>query len=316
MEMTKDTTKLEIIWSSSLLIRGFTGIPNLLVRHYRELGIQHGEFGFLANLLSYKHDHNDPYPSQDTLAANMNCTTRQIRKWIDSLTKKALLITNKVYNPSTLKDRTVYNFQPLINKLLQLTTGEANSQIVQPHSVVTPASGGEQGNNEGPDVPLDEGPQVPNDQEPKVPTNRALLLDFDKKIDDDARMRDKINHLIFDENKKNISPEQFAIVLQRVCNQPYENIHHYENYLRTSVANEIKINARKSVQMARQQMAAASEKRHSKSNRKSPSQKPIIPVIVDQTADEVDPALLEELLQLAERLESAKKGPSSIRVGA
>ncbi|WP_180361632.1 helix-turn-helix domain-containing protein [Paenibacillus polymyxa] len=316
MEIKKETTKLEVIWGASLLSNGFTSIPNLLVRHYRVLGIQHGEFGFLANLLSYKHDQKDPYPSQDTLAANMNCTTRQIRKWIDSLTKKALLITNKVYNPNTLKDRTVYNFQPLINKLLQLTTGEVNSQIVQPYSVVTPNGAGEQ-DNEGLHVPLDGGPHVPNDQEPGVPTNRPLLLDLDKKIDDDARMRDKLNHLIFDEHKENISPEQFAIVLQRVCKQPYENIQHYENYLRTSVANEImKITTRKSFQMARKQVAAASEKRHSKNNRKSTSQKPIIPIVVDQPEEEMDRAQLEECLKLAERLDSARKKHSSMRVGA
>ncbi|WP_348622634.1 helix-turn-helix domain-containing protein [Paenibacillus polymyxa] len=310
MEMTKETTKLEIIWSSNLLIRGFTGIPNLLVRHYRDLGIQHGEFGFLANLLSYKHDHNDPYPSQDTLAANMNCTTRQIRKWIESLSKKALLITNKVYNPHTLKDRTVYNFQPLINKLLQLTTGEVNSEIVQPHPVITP--NGEQ-DNEGPHVPLGGGPHVPNDQEPGVPTNRPLLLDLDKKIDDDARMRDKINHLIFDEHKENISPEQFAIVLQRVCNQPYENIQHYENYLRTSVANEIKINTRKSLEMAKKQQAASSERKSQKNNRKSTSQKPIIPVITDQSEEEVDPQLYEQLMQLAESIEARKNKGNWVR---
>lgn len=314
MEMTKENTKLEIIWSSNLLTRGFTGIPNLLVRHYRDLGIQHGEFGFLANLLSYKHDHNDPYPSQDTLAANMNCTTRQIRKWIESLTKKALIITNKVYNPSTLKDRTVYNFQPLINKLLQLTTGEANSQIVQPYPVITP--NGEQ-DNEGPHVPLDRGPHVPNDQEPGVPTNRPTVLDFDKKIDDDARMRDEINHLIFDRYKESITPEQFAIILERVSKQPTEDIQYYEKYLATSVQNEINKNMRKAFEIANKQQAAASEKRHQKNNRKSTHQKPIIPVVVVSPEEDVDvdPALLEEVLQLAERMQAGKKH-SSIRIGA
>ncbi|MGG1673987.1 helix-turn-helix domain-containing protein [Paenibacillus sp. NRS-1783] len=312
MQNKKESTKLEIIWGATLLVGGFTSIPNLLVRNYRALGIQHGEFGFLANLLSYKHDHKDPYPSQDTLATNMNCTTRQIRKWIESLTKKALLKTNKVYNSLTQKDRTVYNFQPLINKLLQLTTGEVNSEIVQPYPVITPKCVQD---NEGPDVPLDGGLQIPNDQEPGVPTNRPLLLDLDKKIDDDARMRDKINHLIFDRYKANLSTEQFAEILERISKIPFTEIQHYENYLNTSAQNEITKRTRKSIGSVVKQHAAASEKKKSYSKHMSGQKKPNIPIVEQLPDEDVDPVMLQELLQLAERLQ-AGKARNSLGVGA
>ncbi|WP_091161967.1 helix-turn-helix domain-containing protein [Paenibacillus sp. 453mf] len=82
---TYENSKLEIIWGNRLLDEGFTSLPNLLVRNYRRLGIQHGEFGFITVLLSYKHDARDPFPSRKTLADNLDCSEKQIDKWIKAL---------------------------------------------------------------------------------------------------------------------------------------------------------------------------------------------------------------------------------------
>jgi len=113
--------RMEIIWGVSILDEGFTSIPNLIIRNYRKLGIEHGEFGFICQLLTYKHDTRDPYPSRATLAANMTCSERQIDKWIKSLRNKGLLITGRLRNVHNKKwDNTVYNFKPLIDAVYRL----------------------------------------------------------------------------------------------------------------------------------------------------------------------------------------------------
>ena len=73
MSLDQGNDRLEAIWGHRLLDEGFLGIPNIIVRNYRKLGIEHGEFGFICTILTYKHDVKDPYPTEDKLAAHLNC---------------------------------------------------------------------------------------------------------------------------------------------------------------------------------------------------------------------------------------------------
>src|SRR4051794_38254652 len=93
-----ESSRMEIMWGVALLDEGFTSIPNLLIRNYRRISIEHGEYGFISQLLSYKHDARDPYPSRELLAENLCCSTRQIDKWIKSLKNKGLLRTGRRRN--------------------------------------------------------------------------------------------------------------------------------------------------------------------------------------------------------------------------
>lgn len=112
---------MEILWGVALLDEGYTSIPNLIIRNYRRLGIEHGEYGFLNQLLSYKHDTRDPYPSRETLANNMCCSERQIDKWVKSLRDKGFLRTGRRRNIHSKKwANTVYNFKPLLDAVHRL----------------------------------------------------------------------------------------------------------------------------------------------------------------------------------------------------
>jgi len=113
--------RMEIMWGVSILDEGFTSIPNLIIRNYRKIGIEHGEFGFICQLLTYKHDTRDPYPSRATLANNMSCSERQIDKWVKSLRNKGLLRTGRRQNVHNKQwDNTVYNFKPLLDAAYRL----------------------------------------------------------------------------------------------------------------------------------------------------------------------------------------------------
>jgi DNA-binding transcriptional regulator YhcF (GntR family) len=129
--------KITAIWGVRLLDEGFTQIPNLLIRNYRKLGIEHGEFGFICTILTYQHDTRDPYPSLETLADHLGVSTKQIQKWIKSLKEKGLLIVGR--RPHNVNNghfaENVYNFQPLIQALLNLV-GDKSVLDISDHDVV------------------------------------------------------------------------------------------------------------------------------------------------------------------------------------
>jgi hypothetical protein len=121
--------RMEIMWGVRLLDEGFTPLPNLLVRNYRKLSIEHGEWGLICQILTYRHDSRDPYPSRDELADHLCCSWRQIEKWVASLKAKGLLKTGRRRNAHNKQwDNRVFNFKPLLDAVLTLV-GE---QILPP----------------------------------------------------------------------------------------------------------------------------------------------------------------------------------------
>ncbi len=112
---------IETIWGIKTLDEGFTIIPNIIIRNYRRLNISHGEWGLICTLLTYKHDERDPYPSQETLASHLGVSVRQIKKWVDGLVDKKLLIVGQRRNTKNNQyGNSVYNFKPLIQAALKL----------------------------------------------------------------------------------------------------------------------------------------------------------------------------------------------------
>lgn len=113
-------TTFEAMWGHELLDSGFLQAPNLLVRFYKELGMTNGEFSLVLQILSHKYDGRDPYPSQDLLAAYQKVSdTRHIRRMIDSLEKKGLVLVGVRKDAEGRRMHNIYNFSPLVNKLEQ-----------------------------------------------------------------------------------------------------------------------------------------------------------------------------------------------------
>ena len=98
-------------WGEEVLAKGYTRIPNVFLRHYRQMGLEHGEFGFLCLLLSYKHGKGDPFPKQATLAQAMGVSVKQIRKWMQSVEAKGFLWVEHA------KGTNRYHLKPLFAKV-------------------------------------------------------------------------------------------------------------------------------------------------------------------------------------------------------
>jgi len=162
--MSVENSHIEIVWGIGLLDEGFTSVPNLLIRNYRKMGIEHGEMGLILNLLTYKHDARDPYPSRESLSNNLACNVRQINKWVKSLKDKQLIRTGRRRNVHTKQwDNTVYSLKPLIDELLKVV-GYEPIPVQETFEIEW------DDDPQVPQVPMDQYPQVPMDQYPQVPT--------------------------------------------------------------------------------------------------------------------------------------------------
>ncbi|MED4205402.1 sigma-54 interaction domain-containing protein [Neobacillus mesonae] len=85
-------------------------ILSQLARHYRQVGITHGEWGLICAIFTYKAEDCTFHVTEEELATHLDCGTRQIRKWLYSLRKKEMLIIERSWK------KTGFNFKPLLVK--------------------------------------------------------------------------------------------------------------------------------------------------------------------------------------------------------
>ncbi|WP_078430460.1 DnaD domain protein [Alkalihalobacterium alkalinitrilicum] len=116
---SEQDSKIELMWGNEILDDGFSILPNMLIRYARKLGLTYGEIHLINVISTYKHDNRDPYPSQEAIAEHMDITTRQVRKMIESIEEKGLVMVGQRTAEGKFKSN-VYNFQPLIEKCLEL----------------------------------------------------------------------------------------------------------------------------------------------------------------------------------------------------
>lgn len=199
--------RMEIIWGTRLLDEGFTSLPNLLIRNYRKLKIEHGEYGLICQLLSYKHDARDPYPSRELLAENLCCSTRQIDKWVKSLRTKGLLRTGRRRNVHNKQwDNTVYNFKPLLDSLLRLI-GEQELPAPAEEFEVIWDDDTEKNDPREPEVRVDPVPEVRMGLVPEVRT----------------KMKSKKENIKYDCLIE--ASAEIAVASESVSNEIYETLH-------------------------------------------------------------------------------------------
>ncbi|MFG0400721.1 helix-turn-helix domain-containing protein [Pseudomonas sp. zjy_11] len=83
---------IEAKWGAPITRAGWTGIPNILIRRQRTLGIDALDLNILLHLLSYWwEDENHPHPSKETLAQAMAVSASTIQRRIRAMEAGGLL---------------------------------------------------------------------------------------------------------------------------------------------------------------------------------------------------------------------------------
>ena len=110
-------------WSPSILAKGYTELPNLLLYNLRALKISNTELATLVAILSFRWDKDDPYPSVGTVAKLVHREERTVRKHLRSLENKGIIWRGFRPNKST-----AYDINPLIIKLNRLAKNAPSGQ--------------------------------------------------------------------------------------------------------------------------------------------------------------------------------------------
>lgn len=162
-----------------------------------------------------------------------------------------------------------------------------------------------------PEIPYTDKPDTEN---PDISNNDLNKNEITKVIDDDnALTRDDINLLIFEEYKEQITPEQFAKILQRIPSN--KKTTDYRQYLVKCVQTEIEELNRKALeQSTQQQVAAAQESKPKGRNKTTVKRKTEIKTASptdNYNAPQIDDAEYEEMLKLAKEMSQSKTGRES-----
>lgn len=95
-------------WPSSLIDKGFTIIPNLLIWNQGKLGITSSELVVICCLASHQWDHRLPFPATSTLARYTGKTNGSIKDNLRSLETKGYL--RRIYRDGQTNQ---YDLKPL-----------------------------------------------------------------------------------------------------------------------------------------------------------------------------------------------------------
>lgn len=125
----QDKTKIVQIWGD-ILDDGFTSVPNILLKHRNKLGIKPQHLTLIIDIMSFKWDSENPFPSYFTLAQRSGVAERSIKRLTQDLEEMGLLKrTPRFHEDTGAQITTIYDFRPLINKLAEEKTEEGGDKV-------------------------------------------------------------------------------------------------------------------------------------------------------------------------------------------
>ena len=87
----EDTSRVTRRFGAPALADGFTALPTRLLVRHAHLGVTRDELAFIAVVVSYQWGDEPPYPSQETIARNLEVDVRTVRRYATSLVAKRFL---------------------------------------------------------------------------------------------------------------------------------------------------------------------------------------------------------------------------------
>ena len=108
----------ERIFGTKVLSHGYTGIPNILLRGQKRLGISPTQFNIIVQLLSYWIDPaRPPFPSKRRLADRIGITEQTLRINIKALEGQGLVVREQRFTSAGDYGSNTYHLDGLVKKL-------------------------------------------------------------------------------------------------------------------------------------------------------------------------------------------------------
>ena len=104
-------------YGADLCSSGVTAIPNLLLKHYKAMGISDSEMMLLVQMLRLRHEEKENHPTPEMLCRYLSGSAGEIREALQSLQERDMLAFTHYYDELTDEVKTCYDFEPLFEKL-------------------------------------------------------------------------------------------------------------------------------------------------------------------------------------------------------
>ncbi|NPD20139.1 helix-turn-helix domain-containing protein [Alterinioella nitratireducens] len=111
----------ERIFGAKVLSHGYTGIPNILLRGQKRLGINATQLNIIAQLLSYWiNPERPPFPSKRELAGRIGITEQTLRINIKALEERGLVMREQRVTAAGDYGSNTYHLNGLVKRLKEM----------------------------------------------------------------------------------------------------------------------------------------------------------------------------------------------------
>ena len=107
-------------FGTDLMMQGFTSIPNILLKHYKSMGISDTEMLLVIQLLRIHSEDKDFFPTPETLSNCMQSDISLIENDLASLIEKDILAITKYYDEKHDMIIFGYDFEPLFEAVSEV----------------------------------------------------------------------------------------------------------------------------------------------------------------------------------------------------
>lgn len=115
------TSSTERIWGKKVLAHGYAGIPSILIRGQRRLGLNAMQMNILVQLLEYMFDPNrPPFPSKRDLADRLGVSPKTIQTNMAALEKAGFVRREQVKTRFGDYGSNKYHLDGLVEKVKKL----------------------------------------------------------------------------------------------------------------------------------------------------------------------------------------------------
>ncbi len=104
-------------YGADLSTFGVTGIPNLLLKYYKAMGISDQEMMLLIQMLRLRNEEKNFHPAPEILSQYLSGDTDDVREALNVLQVKDMLAVTHYYDEAVDEIKTGYDFEPLFEKL-------------------------------------------------------------------------------------------------------------------------------------------------------------------------------------------------------
>ena len=117
----RQKSSTERIFGPAVMSHGFTGVPNILVRGQKRLGLNTAQFNILVQLLSYWMDPaKPPFPSKRKLLERLDMSETTLQKHIRDLEAQGFLRREQQTTAAGDFGSNIYHLDGLVRKLKKL----------------------------------------------------------------------------------------------------------------------------------------------------------------------------------------------------